>query len=330
MTEPFASLPATEAEAPDALELDRLAPAEIVRRMAREERRSAEAVERAAAEVGDLAALAAAAIRGGGRIFFVGAGTSGRLGALEAAECPPTFGCEPGEVRAILAGGREALERAIEGAEDRGEEAAAALEAAGVSPRDLVVAVAASGRTPFARAALEWARARGVPSAFVTCDPALARERPAPADVVVALDVGPEVLAGSTRLKGGTATKIALNAVTTAAFASLGKVYGHFMVDLRATNRKLAARARRIVVRLGAARDEEDAEAALAAAGGRLKEAVVMRRRGLTLAEAERVLAEARGCLRAALESGAGDVREGAPATGTQEAGPTENPEARP
>ena len=272
--------------------------------MARAERRSAEAVEAASEAVGRAAALAAAALGGGGRVFFVGAGTSGRLGALEAAECPPTFGSDPAQVRAILAGGREALERAVEGAEDRGDDAARALAEAGAGPRDLVVAVAASGRTPFARAALACARGAGAATAFVTCDPAVAAERPAPADAVVALDVGPEVLTGSTRLKCGTATKIALNAITTAAFASLGKVYGNLMVDLRATNKKLEARARRIVVRLGAARDEADAAAALDAAGGRVKEAVVMRRRGVAREEAERLLAAAAGSLRRVLDAG--------------------------
>jgi N-acetylmuramic acid 6-phosphate etherase len=300
-SDPMPPLPPTEAEAPDAGDLDLLPAAEVARRMARAERRSAEAVERAAGALGCAAELAAAALRAGGRIIFAGAGTSGRLGALEAAECPPTFGTEAGEVVAILAGGREALERAVEGAEDRGEDAAAALADLGVNPRDLVVAIAASGRTPFARAALEAARRAGARTAFFTCDPAVALEAPAPADVVVALDVGPEVLAGSTRLKSGTATKIALNALTTAAFAARGKVYGHLMVDLRATNRKLAARARRIVLRLGAARDEADAEAALAAAGGRVKEAVVMRRRAVGLEDARRLLEEAGGCLRRAL-----------------------------
>jgi N-acetylmuramic acid 6-phosphate etherase len=304
-------LPATESEAAAPLELDLLPAAEIARLMAREERRSVEAVERAADAVGRAASLVAAALGRGGRVFFVGAGTSGRLGAIEAAECPPTFGCPPEAVRAILAGGRAALERAIEGAEDRGADAAAALEAEGVGPRDALVAIAASGRTPFVRAALEWARRRGVAAAFLTCDAAVADERPAPADVVVALEVGPEVLAGSTRLKAGTATKIALNAITTAAFASLGAVYRNLMVDLRATNRKLAGRARRIVRRLGAAADEADAARALEASGGRVKEAVVMRRRGVGLEEARRILEQARGRLRIALGEAGEEMRKG-------------------
>lgn len=294
-------LPPTEAEAEAPAALDLLPPAAIARLMAREEQRSAAAVERAAEAIGRAAALAAAVLASGGRIFFVGAGTSGRLGALEAAECPPTFGCDPAAVRAIVAGGPTALERAVEGAEDRGDDAVAALVAAGARAGDLVLAIAASGRTPFARAALAWARAAGIATAFVTCDPAVASECPAAADAVVALEVGPEVLAGSTRLKGGTATKIALNAITTAAFAACGKVYGNLMVDLRATNRKLEDRARRIVVRLGAARDAADAAAALAQAGGRVKEAVVMRRRGVGREEAERILLAAGGCLRRAL-----------------------------
>ena len=295
------AIAATEAIHPDAPALDLLEPAEVVRLIAREERRSAAAVERAAEAIGRLASLAANAISAGGRLIFVGAGTSGRLGALEAAECPPTFGSDPKSVRAILAGGRDALESAVEGAEDRVGDAIRALDAETVGPADLLVAISASGRTPFVRAALEEAARRGARTALITCNPSVEAERRPPAEIVAVLDVGPELLAGSTRMKGGTATKMALNALTTAAFSALGKVYGNFMVDLRTCNAKLEGRARRIVQRLCGLADEEEAARVLAAASGRVKEAVVMRRRGVGLAEAERLLCEARGSLRRAI-----------------------------
>ena len=294
---PEAALPLTEQVNAATTDLDRLPPVEVVAAMARAERASVEAFERAAPAVARVAEQAVAALRQGGRIFFVGAGTSGRLGALEAAECPPTFGSDPGLVRAILAGGPAELAGAVEGAEDRGDDAVAAIRAAEVRAADLVVGVAASGRTPFVRAALGEARARGARTALVSCDPATAEEAPAPADEVVILAVGPEVLTGSTRLKAGTATKMALNAITTAAFVARGKVYGNLMVDVRATNRKLEARARRIVRTLCGG-TEDEAAAAPAGARGEVKLAVVMRRLGVPLAEAERCLAAADGCLR--------------------------------
>ncbi|HVY62408.1 MAG TPA: N-acetylmuramic acid 6-phosphate etherase [Planctomycetota bacterium] len=294
---PESALPLTEQVNASSGDLDALAPGEVVALMARAERASVEAFERAAPEVALIAELAAGALRDGRRIVFVGAGTSGRLGALEAAECPPTFGSDPARVRAILAGGPAALAGAVEGAEDRAEDAVAALHAAEVGEGDLVVGVAASGRTPFVRAALVEARARGAKTAFIACDPAVAAERPAPADAVAVLAVGPEVLTGSTRLKAGTATKMALNAITTAAFAANGKVYRNLMVDVRATNAKLEARARRIVRALCGGTDE-DAARALAAAGGEVKLAVAMTRLGVARAEAQRALDAAGGCLR--------------------------------
>jgi N-acetylmuramic acid 6-phosphate etherase len=226
----------------------------------------------------------------------VGAGTSGRLGVLEAAECPPTFGTPPGLVRAVMAGGRASVFRAAEGAEDDGR--AGAREARRHARRgDVVVGVAASGVTPFVRAALATARARGAVTVLVTCNPTVGR---AAARVVVALAVGPEVLAGSTRLKAGTATKLALNTLTTAAFVRLGKVYGNRMVDLQPRSAKLRARARRLVAELGGVSDPAAARL-LAAAGGRAKPAIVMARLGVGRREAARRLASAGGILRRAL-----------------------------
>ncbi len=288
----FADLP-TEAVLPGAERLDLLPPAAIVKLLAREEKRSVAAVARAAGEIAAVAGAATRALEAGGRLVYAGAGTSGRLATLDAAECLPTFGVLPGQVVAVMAGGARALRQAVEGAEDRGPDAERALARLRVDARDRVVGLAASGVTPFVHAALAGARARGATTALVTCNPRVA----ASADHVVRLDVGPEVLAGSTRLKAGTATKLALNAISTAAMIGLGKTYGPRMVDLVATNDKLRARARRIVVELTGLAPAA-AGRLLARAGGRVKTAVVMARTGSSRREAERRLVEAGGHLR--------------------------------
>src|SRR5213594_2052618 len=220
----------TERANPRSHALDRMTPREIATLMNREDRRAVLAVARVARQIADAVQLIVASLRRGGRLFFVGAGTSGRLGVLEAAECPPTFGTPPRIVQAIMAGGRPAVFRSREGAED---DARAAARAVGVRVRhgDVVVGVSASGVTPFVRAALAAARRRGARTVLVACNPTTTRG--APADVIIAPAPGPEVLAGSTRLKAGTATKLVLNTLTTAAMARLGKVYGNRMVDLQ-------------------------------------------------------------------------------------------------
>ena len=185
------------------------------------------------------------ALGAGGRLVYAGAGTSGRLGVLDASECPPTFGVSPSQVVGVIAGGRRALWRAVEGAEDRGADARRALRRLRVGPRDVVCGICASGVTPFALAALEEGRRRGARTIVVTCAPSAAlREL---ADVVVAPRPGPEVLAGSTRMKAGLATKMVLHTITTGAMVRLGKVYGNLMVDLRPSSRKLRARALRMI-----------------------------------------------------------------------------------
>jgi N-acetylmuramic acid 6-phosphate etherase len=292
----YARLP-TERPDPATRRLDRLDALAIARLMSRADLAAVRAVGRAARPLARAVELVAAALARGGRLVFVGAGTSGRLGVLEAAECPPTFGTPPGLVRAVMAGGRASVFRAAEGAED--DAPAGAREIRRHARRgDVVVGVAASGVTPFVRAALAAARARGAATVLVTCNPTVARSS---ARVVVALAVGPEVLAGSTRLKAGTATKLALNTLTTAAFVRLGKVYGNRMVDLQPRSTKLRARARRLVVELGRV-SERDAARLLAAAGGCAKPAIVMARLGVDAREARRRLATARGFLRRALE----------------------------
>ena len=240
--------------------------------------------------------LFVAAWKGGGRIVFAGAGTSGRLAVLEAAECPPTFGTPPGRVRALMAGGRGAVFSSKEGAEDDGPEGARRARAV-LRPGDLLIGVAASGVTPFVLESLRAARRIGARSILVTSG---GRRSGAPADVVVAPRVGPEVVAGSTRLMSGTAAKLVLNALTTAAMIRLGKVYGSRMVDPRPASRKLRARAVRNVAEIAGVSPAR-AEAALKRARGSVKLAVLTAR-GLSQPEAERRLKEADGFLRPAME----------------------------
>jgi N-acetylmuramic acid 6-phosphate etherase len=233
----------------------------------------------------------------GGRLLFVGAGTSGRLGVLEAAECPPTFDTPPALVQAVMAGGRRAVFRSAEGAEDDAAEGARAIRRR-ARDGDVVVGIAASGVTPFVRAALDAARRRRAATVLVTCNPRVSRRA---ARVVIALATGPEVLAGSTRLTAGTATKLVLNTLTTASFARLGRVYGNRMVDLRPRSAKLRARAVRLVSGIGRV-GEREAGRLLAAARGSVKLAILMARLGLTPREARARLGRAAGSLRQVLE----------------------------
>ncbi len=278
--------------------LDRLTPRAIAALMNREDRRAIAAVGRVGREIAAAVELIVPALRRGGRLFFVGAGTSGRLGILEAAECPPTFGTPPGLVQAIMAGGRGAVFRSREGAEDDVGAAGRAVRAR-VRRGDVVVGVSASGVTPFVRAALDAARRRGVPTVLVACTSA-SRPRAA-ANLVIALAPGPEVLAGSTRLKAGTATKLVLNTLTTAAMARLGRVYGNRMVDLQPRSTKLRARAVRLVQEIARV-PHTRAQRALAESGGRVRLAIVMARHRFDARAAARALRKAGGSLRAALE----------------------------
>jgi len=241
---------------------------------------------------------AAASFRAGGRLLYVGAGTSGRLGVLDAAECPPTFGVPPHLVQGLIAGGNGAMFRAVEGAEDDPDLGASAIIEADVSERDTVVGISASGSAPFVLGALRQAVKRGAATV------ALTNNRPSEVEkvaaVTVAVVVGPEILAGSTRLKSGTAQKMVLNMISTGAMIEIGKTYGNLMVDVQATNRKLQARAVRIVRQVTGA-GAERAEAALAQAGGSAKVAIVTLQTGVTPDEARQRLAHAGGFLRRAL-----------------------------
>jgi N-acetylmuramic acid 6-phosphate etherase len=282
----------TERPNPQSRALDRLSPVAIARLMNRADREAVKAVGRTAPAIGRAVTAIVERLDRGGRLIFVGAGTSGRLGVIEAAECPPTFNTRPGQVQALMAGGRRAVFRSVEGAEDDARAGARAVR--GRARRgDAVVGIAASGVTPFVRAALAEARRRGAFTALVTCNPSAPR---AAARVIIALGVGPEVLAGSTRLKAGTATKLTLNTLTTAVFTRLGKVHGNRMVDLQPKSAKLRARAARLVQDLGRVRAAR-AGKLLEQAGGSAKVAVVMARRRVTATEARRRLRAAGGFL---------------------------------
>lgn len=283
----------TERADPGTGKLDRLSAAQIARLMNRADRRAVRAVGRAAPALGRAVDLIVRALSRRGRLIFVGAGTSGRLGVLEAAECPPTFDTPPSMVQAVIAGGKRTVFRSSEGAEDNGREGARQIRKR-ARPGDMVVGIAASGVTPFVRAALKEARKRGAATALVTCNPDVPASA---ARVVIALAVGPEVLTGSTRLKAGTATKLALNTLTTASFARLGKVYGNRMVDLRPRSAKLRARALRLVSEIAGA-GARDAARLLREAGGSAKLAIAMARLHVGAREARRRLRGASGSLR--------------------------------
>ena len=243
--------------------------------------------------------LAVAAFARGGRLLYAGAGTSGRLGVLDASECPPTFGTPPGMVVGIIAGGSQALLKSVEGAEDDVNAAVAAIDHAGVTATDFVIGIAASGTTPFVRSALGRAQTLGATTGLVSCTdpPQLLADT---CDVVILPRVGPEVVTGSTRMKAGTATKLVLNTITTGAMIRLGKVYGNLMVDLSATSAKLRDRGERIVMECCAV-DREAARAAIDAARGSVKLAIVMARLGVGREEAGRALAVVGGSVRRAI-----------------------------
>ncbi len=291
------SLP-TEAPNPRSRELDRLSTPGIVSLMIAEDRRMVSAVKRERARIAEGAELVADAVRGGGRVLMAGAGTSGRLGVLEAAEIPPTFGTPPRLVQAVMAGGRPAVFRAREGMEDDEAQGRRAFARLRPTPRDVVIGITASGVTPFVRGALARAREGGARVILVTCGPADAMG--ALADVVIAPRVGPEVVTGSTRLKAGTATKLVLNMLTTVAMIRVGKTYGHLMVDVQAGNAKLKDRARRIVASVVGV-DVAAADTLLRGSRWNVKAAIVMGRTGVTAPRAVTRLRQTGGSLRAAL-----------------------------
>jgi N-acetylmuramic acid 6-phosphate etherase len=286
----------TERRNPRSADIDLASPLEIVDLMTAEDRGVADAVATQREPIARAISLVEGAFREGHRLFYVGAGTSGRLGVLDASECPPTFGSDPQLVQGIIAGGPAALWQAQEGAEDRPDGARIDLEAAGVAPGDVVVGIAASGTTPYVRAALEHAASVGATTVILACSP------PATAlldlvDVAILPITGPEVVTGSTRLKAGTATKLVLNMLTTGAMVRVGKTYGNLMVDLQATNDKLRDRSERLMM-ITCGLTRETARQALAAAEGRVKVAITMQKLGLSVDEARARLDEAGGVIR--------------------------------
>jgi N-acetylmuramic acid 6-phosphate etherase len=288
----------TEAINPATLGIDKLGSAEIVELMNTEDRKVVAAVQREKDRIALGADIIADAIRKSGRIVFVGAGTSGRLGVLESAEMPPTFGLEQTVVHAVMAGGRGATFKAREGVEDNYEEGARAISRLRPGKKDVVIGVSASGMTPFVRGALTRARKSGAKILFVTCDPKT--ELQTFVDLTIALAVGPEVIAGSTRLKAGTATKMALNMLTTTAMVRVGKTYGNLMVDVRTGSEKLKDRARRIV-NIVTGLEYDEADKMLRRARWNVKAAVVMQKTGVSYPQALTRLRKAHGQLREAL-----------------------------
>ncbi len=291
----------TEQRNPRSAAIDRLSSLELVDLVNAEDRAVAEAVGEERVAIARAVDLVVDAFRAGGRLIYVGAGTSGRLGVLDAAEMPPTFGSDPSMVVGIIAGGHQALVRSQEGAEDDPQDGAAAVEGLEVGPDDFVLGIATSGTTPFVHGALARARARGAHTGFLLCTPPwpdLLDEH----DVVIAPLVGPEVVTGSTRMKAGTATKMILNIITTGAMIRIGKVFGNLMVDLQVTCDKLQDRGERILMEtLGV--DRTRASDLLAAADGRVKTALVAGGRGVTPNEARELLDVADGVLARVLEN---------------------------
>ena len=293
-------IPVTEQENPRTRGLSELSAAEIVRLMNEEDARVAEAVRLVLPDVARVVEGVVGRLGAGGRLFYVGTGTSGRLGVLDAVECPPTFGVAPELVQGIIAGGYDALFRATESSEDDGAAGARDLAARGVSGADAVVGLAASGRTPYTVGAIEHARALGAFTAAVVCAPGTPLVRAA--EVAVVPVVGPEAVTGSTRLKAGTAQKMVLNMISTAALARLGYVKGNRMTNLRPSNEKLRGRAARILA-AEAGLAQEAARVALGRAGGDLRVALVMSRTGAPRDRAERALEASRGVVSEAVEA---------------------------
>ena len=286
----------TEHRNPRSASVDLASPIEIVDLINAEDRSVPAAVATQREQIARAIEVAEECFRADGRLIYVGAGTSGRLGVLDAAECPPTFGSDPEMVRGLIAGGIPALTRAQEGAEDNPADAKREIDNIKVGPDDFVIGIAASGTTPWVVAALQQARKRGAHTAIVACTPPPSQMMDV-ADISIVAITGPEVVTGSTRMKAGTATKLILNTITTGAMIRLGKTYGNLMVDLRATNEKLKDRSERILIEVcGVTREE--ARRLLADSLGKVKTAIVMHKLGVNREQAEARLRENGGIIR--------------------------------
>lgn len=298
----------TEQRNPRTLKIDRLSIPEILESINREERTVTLAVRKEIRHIARAVQLIARALRSGGRLIYVGAGTSGRLGILDASECPPTFGTSPEAVQGIIAGGMESVFRSREGSEDHEEDGMRAVRLKKVGRRDVVCGIAASARTPFVVGAVKEAKRRGASTVYLTTNPRSVLRKPDFAelrkyiDIAICPDVGPEVIMGSTRMKSGTAQKLVLNMLTTAAMIRLGKVYGNMMIDLKMNSRKLQERAKRVVM-IATGVDYETAARKLEEAGGHVKTALVMIKVGLPVKKARERLRKAGGFVHLAVRN---------------------------
>jgi N-acetylmuramic acid 6-phosphate etherase len=290
----------TELRLPESMNLDAMSAEEAVAVMNAQDAKAVAAVGAEKKNIAMAIELVVAALKAGGRLMYVGAGTSGRLGVLDAAECPPTFRTDPNMVQGLMAGGESAMFKAKEGAEDSADEGAALMDAKEAGANDVVMGIAAGGTTPFVHGALRRAAARGAKTVFLSCVQPVPTEPKV--DVVIRPLTGPEVVTGSTRLKAGTATKLVLNSITTISMVRLNKVYENLMVDLRATNVKLWDRGARIIATLTGL-EKDAAMDLLKKSGGHVKVAIVMHKRNVGLDEAQTLLAKADGKLRDALNA---------------------------
>ena len=286
----------TEKINPRTVHLDECSPIEVVDLILREDSRILEAISKEKESIAKAVDLVVGRLKLGGRLFFIGAGTSGRLGVIEAAECPPTFGTDPDLIQGIIAGGKEAVWQSIEGAEDSRTEAGEFLSEASLGKDDVVIGIAASATTPFVEAGLLFAKNKGSGSVLVTCNPVDSSI----ADVTIQLLVGPEVVVGSTRMKAGTVTKMVLNTITTASMVQLGKTYGNLMVDVQPRSSKLRDRAVRIVTHISGV-DDAQARELLEESGWDVKSSVVMAVKRVSFEEARELLIKNNGFLRRAL-----------------------------
>lgn len=281
--------------------LDMLSPLEAAKLMNRLDRQAAEAVEQALPQIAEAVEQIAARMKNGGRLIYIGAGTSGRLGVLDASECPPTFGTDESLVVGLIAGGDHALRHAVEKAEDKPELAVEALKEIGFCEKDCLVGISASGYAPYCVGGLDYARELGALTIALSCNRDAIQSKHA--QIAIEMPTGPEILSGSTRLRAGTATKMALNMLTTLTMVQLGKVYGNLMVDMRPTNQKLQDRAIRIVQKALDIADKAEADALLESAGRDVKTAIVMRSMSVTKEKAQEALLENGGFVRKAQES---------------------------
>lgn len=288
----------TEQVNPNTLDIDRLSPLEIARKINAEDKTVAGVVETALPQIARAAEIFAETLKRGSRVFYVGAGTSGRLGVLDAAECPPTFGTDPLQIIGVISGGATSLVLSQEGVEDRAEEARSDLAAHALTAGDFVIGLAASRRTPYTLAGLVYAQSLGCVTAFIICNKAESLEV-AP-DILIELPVGPEAITGSTRMKSGTAQKMTLNIISTTAMVLLGKTFGNLMVDLQARSDKLAARSRKILMDL-LDMNLEQADDLLARSAGSVKVAIVMYKHNCSAEEARQRLEHAGGFISRAI-----------------------------